>query len=469
MASRESQGLQISLILFVMVSVVLAVMTFVFYRSSEGAKSSLAAEKKQKEDLRTLADTESFKVQYLQHVLGAVPLADAQLSVVHRGIATDAQIVAIDEAYKTDMATYGEGLPPEKRTYRDLPLYMLMALNKKNKDYSELQTQFRTLNNEKAELEKNERARTEVAHKGQQEAGDQLQQQTEAHRNSLQAVEKMRADDLSGFQQKMNKLNEEINNKAQLAEEESAKRRQSETTIETQKKRIASLVDQPFEVPDGKILWVSQSTKHVWINLGTADGLRRQTTFSVFDQEAMNIAPQSKFEDDDEGGLARQADTSKAKIEITVVHEAHLAEGRIVEDTAANPIMPGDQIFSPAWKPGRRVRFALAGVMDLDGDKRSDMELLRSIITMGGGAVDEAPDAGTRYLVLGDQPIERVAMAEFGETIEKASTLGIQSISLPILLDLLGYKAEVSTMKFNKPREKQRSEFRERRPEDSAF
>ena len=51
---------------------------------------------------------------------------------------------------------------------------------------------------------------------------------------------------------------------------------------------VANLIenrkDEPesFEVADGRISWVNQNGT-VWINLGTADSLRRQVTFSVFD------------------------------------------------------------------------------------------------------------------------------------------------------------------------------------------
>ena len=39
------------------------------------------------------------------------------------------------------------------------------------------------------------------------------------------------------------------------------------------------------EVADGKVTWVNQRSRTVWINLGSDDGLRRQTSFSVFSSD----------------------------------------------------------------------------------------------------------------------------------------------------------------------------------------
>ena len=78
MAKRESQGLQIALILFVMVTVVLAVTTFVFYRKTEEA----VQKKKAAEDAKTVAeqsrDNQIYFNQYFKHIFGSKPLSEAE-------------------------------------------------------------------------------------------------------------------------------------------------------------------------------------------------------------------------------------------------------------------------------------------------------------------------------------------------------------------------------------------------------
>ena len=79
-------------------------------------------------------------------------------------------------------------------------------------------------------------------------------------------------------------------------------------------------------------------------------------------------------------------------IEVTHLLSPHLAEARIVEDDLSNPLMPGDQIFSPSWEPGRAEHFALAGFIDIDGDGNSDRQRVHDLIALNGGVIDEEVD-----------------------------------------------------------------------------
>src|SRR6185436_7906434 len=157
--------------------------------------------------------------------------------------------------------------------------------------------------------------------------------------------------------------------------------------------------DEPgsFEVADGRISWVNQNGT-VWINLGTADSLRRQVTFSVFDADQHDAAKAEK----------------KGSIEVTRLLDDHMAEARITKDDPTNPILTGDNIYSQVWHRGKKLHFALTGVIDIDGDGQSDMQQALELIKLNGGIVDAylkddgkvdgEITANTRYLVLGDVP-----------------------------------------------------------------
>ena len=458
MASRESQGLQISLILFVMISVVLAVMTFVFYRSAQEAKGEAEDAKQGQITQQNLYQDENFKVQFLQHILGATPLAEAQLNQVQGTIGNDPAMKAISDQFMTDMANYGEGLPAEKRNYRELPVFLTEALQRKNKNNAQMAAEVNQLTTRLNQVEQSEKDRADAAEQGAQTARDDLQQQRDTFESDRTAMQQA-ADKL---QQAARAKEIALENQARDAkrgeEVAQADYDSARDTIETQQKRIKELIDQPFETPDGQIYWVSQRSRTVWINLGLADGLRRQTTFSVFDQEALNVA--SGINGDE--AATRRADVSKGKIEITRVIDQHLAEGRIVEDQPSNPILVGDQVFSPAWKPGRRVKFALVGFMDINEDRRSDRDLIRNVIHQGGGEIDaEVLDDGTlvgelsentRYLVRGKAPTNTAVLGAYTSMINNSKTLGIQEISLQMLLELMGYKAETRTLPLNRRR-----------------
>src|SRR5262249_19588633 len=143
---------------------------------------------------------------------------------------------------------------------------------------------------------------------------------------------------------------------------------QQQGTINTLRERLNDIAKKeasPFESPDGHIQHVDQRQRLVWIDVGRADGLLRQTTFTVYDH--------------DETGGSRAK--HKARIEVVNVGD-HLSEARILEDTPANPIIKGDVIFTPTWSPGQRVHFALAMKMDINKDRIDDYEMVKNIIQM---------------------------------------------------------------------------------------
>ena len=499
MATRESQGLQIALILFVMVSVVLAVTTFVFYSSSEKAKR-VEADAKQKQ--KTSADqyqTENFKVQYLKHILGAATLSDVEYTTVQSSVIADADMKAVDDRYTQDMDMY-EMTDPAQRNYQALPQHMVLALRNKNVGYSGLTNDVNRLTDQKSKLEQAEQQRTQTAQSELQKARDDAADERTKFADYRGQMKQAQDDMTTSFGNVRKKLNADLADERKRGAQRQADITSLENTVSVQETRILDLIDQPFEVADGRVTWVSQSAKTVWINLGMADGLRRQTTFSVYDIEAMNVAPSRNPDDEDEeeeGRAARMADSAKGKLEITRVIDQHLAEARIVDDDPADPILPGDQVYSPAWKPGRRIRFALVGFMDINDDKRSDRDLVRNIITAGGGVIDcEMHDDGqivgkltaqTRYLVRGAPPTNLVGnvRANYSAMHENAKKLGIQRIGVLELLDMMGYKAEVRTVELgdgpgplesrlkNAEKEEGDDAFRERRPPsgngDSAY
>jgi hypothetical protein len=202
--------------------------------------------------------------------------------------------------------------------------------------------------------------------------------------------------------------------------------------------------DEPgsFEVADGRVSWVNQNGT-VWINLGSADHLRRQVTFSVYDADQHDAAKATK----------------KGSIEVTRIMSEHMAEARITDDDPRNPILTGDQIYSQVWHRGKQLHFALTGIVDIDGNGRSDMQLARQLIEMNGGVVDAYMNdegvmegkitANTRYLVLGEVPELATQVAHqktFNDMSLEASSLGVERIDVVQFLSQMGYKPQERTV-----------------------
>ena len=147
----------------------------------------------------------------------------------------------------------------------------------------------------------------------------------------------------------------------------------------------------------------------------------------------------------------------KASIEITQLLGDHVAEARIIEDRISDPIMPGDKIHTPVWNSGRKTRFALAGLIDVDDDGKSDLDEVRSLIAMNGGAVDAWMDdkeihgkitIDTRYLIRGKAPSKPEAIALQTKMIGDADEKGIKEIPLADLLTRMGWKRQTQVVRF---------------------
>jgi hypothetical protein len=209
-----------------------------------------------------------------------------------------------------------------------------------------------------------------------------------------------------------------------------------------------------FEQPDGEIVSVDNTSRTVWINIGSLDGLRPQVSFSVYTR--------------DNRGLGRGDRDIKAKVEVTRIKEGHLAEARIIEEDLFRPIAAGDPIYSPLWSSGRIEYFAFVGRPDLDQDGNSDWDLVDEILRNAGARKElyvtdeglrEPPNgkltARTKFLVVGDiddpvdfsgqgekMDIARKILDEQKALIDDAKVYGVQVVRLNDFLAYIGYKAQ---------------------------
>jgi len=434
MAARESQGLQIALIIFVGLTLILGVLTFIYFRNYEDqlarSKDDKAARQKAEDNLRTV--TEEFN-QVKSEVLG---------------VASEDTLEKILEIHKKDMDAHGANFPESKRKYRNLVEYLhIEILNTANQRVVDTEAREKAL---QAKIEQDRTERTkELAKYDESLKKVQTDFETEsakfkkseeqilAAKGEVAKVADLRGKDLDA----KTKLAAETENKLKAANSELAGR---VTAIKD--KYDTELVAN--QIPDGRITWVSQRAKTVYLTLGSADGLRRQIVFSVLGEDANNPVKDEK----------------KGSVEITRILGEHQSEARIVDDELSNPIMVGDRIFSQVWQPGQALRFGLAGFMDIDGDGTSDRKRVREIIVQNGGLIDaEVADDGkrtgamtinTHYLVLGDHPLDKATKSEKGnpaaiaynEVELEAKTLPVKRINVADFLDLMGYRAEERTI-----------------------
>lgn len=453
MATRESQALQIALILCVMVVIALGVTTFIFYNKSVTAEKRESEEKAKALAVQKQNDVLKFQNELLKWMVGFNDLQQAEIEAIDRDLkAKDEkayeEIAKIRAEFEEDVKLFQASQAAlgaqwtEPQNWATLPDYLVAVIQKKNLEWKNEQERAQKAENDKNTQVKAEVAKTRAAEKGQQDA----------HNNYLAAkadFDKARADFLAladDLQKKLTDKNVEIKRVTDEAAKSIKTLEQQYNTVvqlnQGYREELEKYKSPEYDAPHGEIRWVNQAARSVYINLGRADGLRRQMTFSVYDRDAANVAA-----------------VPKGKIEVTRIVDDHLAEARILEDQVANPIMPGDFIYTPAWSPGRRLHFALAGFMDINGDGKSDRQLIRNLITLNGGEIDaEVTDTGefvgkltpgTRYLVLGERPTETTnpeLIRSYTQIIKNAQELGVETVDVMELLDRMGYRGEVRTV-----------------------
>jgi len=238
-----------------------------------------------------------------------------------------------------------------------------------------------------------------------------------------------------------------------LRKQRDVETREFESVVGFLREKLNNLEDLSFDKPDGVIRRVDNTTRTVWINLGSEDGLRPQVSFSVYTKGHQ--------------GVGRGNADIKAKIEVTKIRDAHLSEARILTEDLARPIQENDPIYSPVWSKGLKEYFSFVGVLDLDGDGKSDREKLRNILENAGSGIElEVDDSGNRtpedsqltvkskFLVVGhledpgDFPGNDTAKQEeikkvqqqYTDLTKDALRKGIKTVTLRDFLNYIGYE-----------------------------
>lgn len=173
------------------------------------------------------------------------------------------------------------------------------------------------------------------------------------------------------------------------------------TQLEREKEKTSPPDVVDFDKPKGKIIDIERGGQVVYVNLGSADNVKPQLTFSLYS-----------------AGAAGRGGQRKGAIEITNLLGPHLAKARVTEltDSLTNPVVRGDLLFNPAWNSAVRQHVSIAGLIDLAGTGTDDtQEFIRSLerqnvvvdsfIDLKDLAV-KGPGMSlkTQYLILGDSP-----------------------------------------------------------------
>jgi hypothetical protein len=264
----------------------------------------------------------------------------------------------------------------------------------------------------------------------------------------------------------LNKKIGEVTKKAQEDSEEWAKRSKKnqaqikqvtdELIKERDKSKPPNLLQ--FDTPKGKIVRLDQTGEVAFIDIGSADNLRasQAVTFSIFSSST--------------GG--KIGGERKGALEVVDVLSAHLAKAKITEvvDPNRDPIVTGDLLINPAWNSGNQTHVAIAGLIDMTGEGRDEIDEFMRSLKREGIAVDayldlrdnEVKGTGmtlkTDYLIVGETPdlftvrdrefktddprnARKIAIGEKMTDMRKQATeLGVTVVPLRRFAMLTGYR-----------------------------
>jgi hypothetical protein len=427
MPARQDQTLQIFLIICIFAFLVTAVVAYFGWSSYGEASQEATSLKTQLADKNTAVQNQQTEIGELRQMIGFDPNDNS---------------ADVKSAVEDDMKKYGAGVADENsRSYRKVLETVYTDWQKTAQREASLEEERKKLTTTAQAVEAAAKQQIDEYDAQRKKAEENLaaeQNKFNAHRAEMEKTQAQLAktveDQKTAFEEKVAEWAAE---KQQL-DEKIAELERAKTNLLAQRK------DEPssFEVADGRISWVNQDGT-VWINLGTADALRPQVTFSVFEAGPQDADKAAK----------------KASIEVTRLMGEHMAEARVVEDDPTNPILPGDSIYSQVWHRGKKLHFALTGLVDLDGDGRSDLELAQDLIELNGGVVDAylADDgtvqgkitANTRYLVLGESTSSTSTVnleVGWSQMQKDATSLGVETITLSQFLSQMGYRPQARTV-----------------------
>ncbi|HUG94328.1 MAG TPA: hypothetical protein VML55_26090 [Planctomycetaceae bacterium] len=439
-SSNKVTAVHFALIFFVMVTILLGVITYMSWSQSEKLSGDIA---KAESDFKAQRDT---NLKYQADLTRLKTLLGHQQPEVGDVSQPNTVANAISQEIQLAGASLEPGVAPTVSAHLTA---LRTQVDQLNADLDALRVSYQTQQTEVQTLQNQYAAQVAQHQQAAAGANQDLQNRIAQH----QEIVDQKDADITRLQNEYTRVSAEYDQVKSAFDEFRAQSKQREDNLvrinNQLREKYESSIRLSFEVPDGLIRWVDNSTQVVYINLGQADHLPLRTTFSVYRKNHQ--------------GVGRGPEDIKGAIEVTRIIDAHLAEARITDQDYFSPIAVNDPIYSPVWEAGRKERFAIVGLIDIDGDGESDRDLFHQIIAAAGAEIQhEVDDQGqrtpgkiddtTKFLVIGSVPDpatlsnekEIQAAIEIGkrhaDMREEAREQGVRAVTLHDFLNYMGYK-----------------------------
>lgn len=441
---RNQQGVVITLIVFIVLALILGVTTYFGFKGLSEKKQELAQVQDQLKSATSENSSWAAGFKKAKDAAGFAGLGDGHADLAALADKMTERVKGLDAA--TGGAT----------TYEAAVANLAANLAQKNTELATAQADVAAAQAAmNAEIEKSA---------AQKKAFDDAVAQMQTKFDESLADARASYDELTAS---FNKQTQEVDAvKAQAkdaiatAKQETADYRESATKIAEINAELAERVDQlsnaEFERADAEVIYADQANKVVRLNVGTDDGIRPLTTFNVFPSDAIDV-----------GGAK-----AKGSVQVVAALGPHECEARILEDEMSAPIMPGDLVYTPLWRPGETVRYALDYNLDINDDGRSDLDEIIGLIQLAGGEVAAYLDANGKEVGAIDSGVYRIVVSEdeIVDVLQKDASLdqatkdqilqtregfldaarknGVRSMTLSDFLVRVGYKKAAQVTRY---------------------
>ena len=446
--------LTIALIVFVLLTFILTITTYLFFkqRMDEQTKA-VAAEKAQADKQQALMAAQQ-EVQKLREIIGAA-----------EGVTVETIETDLNTLFTKDVAGFNE----EPKSYGKLVAWLRGQFRDKDKAVQSAKTDNDTLKKETDRRLADAAARQKAAEDGKNDAEakrqkqeqdyqtrwtgheseqTKLREQKEAAEKQANRLELLIAEIASGGQYLPANRQKDFTSK-ELAEDKLdviyAELRDRAKVIDEQNRILASLrvadrslqetvlaatpKDDRIDGFDGRVLSVDERERSVLVSCDSTRGIRPGMILHVFQPD--DARP--------------QAGDRKGVVEVTAIEGPSLLRARIRRDSNRTPILAGDGVATSLWAAGTSPEVVIVGWVNLDDVGEDDRGRLIDLVTRAGGRVVDAVTPTTSLVVdAGKPPAERGDEGFAEESRRQARSLatakqyGVRVVGIDAVLDMLG-------------------------------
>jgi predicted nucleic acid-binding Zn-ribbon protein len=468
---ESKQGLIITLVFFILATIGAGVAAYFGFAEQETLAKKAAEEHKTAEDTKNEREWYKFLFKMSTSYLGqgqtleGVDLLGTQKSQFDSGGMKGA------DKDKDNITKIMKSLEAKYKWNGNQPVDTAEStINKLKGDYANLAKQHEQVTRERDKAKKDAQAKEEELLAARKDFDDQLKalttkfqqdftaknQLVDQTQTAIQTMATRNQDDLNKLAEERKRLNDQI---AGLQKEIVALKgrvKEKESLLEAiQLKTLQAPISMRTE---WRIVRIDRRGTNPYINLGSADHVNPQLTFSIHGI----------------GVDGRPNPEAKGTLEVVNVIGPHLSQTRItsVKDADRDPIIERDVIYNPGWDPNLKKHVAISGIVDLTGDGRDDLpEFIRSLERQNvvvdayqdpkDGKVKGQMTYRTEFLIIGDLP-ESSTVGNPSEAVKNARSsrdfmqneakkYGVRTVSLLHYLDMTGFRRPHSMREIRTP------------------